>query len=129
MGIMNNKPHTVLRYERTETDGVIVETQVDEFVVYGNLQPITARTLRMFGDGFRESPGKKWTFYTGSSVELQVGGLDPEEGTDHEPDRIIGKQGRLIYIHGLKDWSDGVIPGKYWGGIESETESGGFADE
>jgi hypothetical protein len=128
MALLNNKRHTVKRYEQALVDGVWTESEVDEFTVSGNLQPMTQRILAQFSEGFRTAPGAKWMLFTDSSVDLRIGGLDPEEETDNEPDRIIGNLGRLLYVHGVVDWSDGLIPGKYWGCIEAETESGGFTD-
>ena len=128
MALLNNRSHTVKRFERQLVDGVWTEAEVDEFSVSGNLQPMTERMLAQFPEGFRVAPGAKWTLYTSASVDLRIGGLDPVEETDHEPDRVIGTNGRLLYVHGVKDWSDGLIPGKYWGCIEAETEAGGFAD-
>lgn len=130
MAVLNNKRYTVKRFERTDTDGVIVESEADEFTVWGNLQPASERTLALFDEGFRTAPGAKWVLYTSNvTLDLQMGGLDREENTDHEPDRIIvDGTGRLAYCHSLKDWKEGLIPGRYWGFVEAQTESGAFTD-
>lgn len=129
MAVLNNKRYTVLRYTRQNVDGVVVETSDDEFVVTGNLQPASERTLQLFDEGFRTAPGQKWVLYTGPAVDLRLGGIDREEGSNHEPDRIvIDDTGRLAYCHSLKDWKEGLIPGRYYGFVEAETESGAFTD-
>lgn len=130
MAVLNAKRHTVKRFERDLVDGVVTETEADEFTVWGNLQPADERRLALFDEGFRTAPGKKWVLYTAASVSLQLGGIDREELTDHEPDRIVldSTTGRLAYCHSLRDWSDGLIPGRYWGFVEAETESGAFTD-
>ena len=114
MTILNAKPYTAVRYTRVIKDGVIVSKESDEFTVVGNLQPVSSAELAQFPEGFRNSPGQKFTFYTSDDVTLVTGGMYEPDDTDNEPDEIIISETKRVSVHGIKDWSHGLIPHKRW---------------
>lgn len=123
---LNPKTYTVQRYVQTVVSGVVTETLDSTFTVDGNLQPMSDGALANQPDGFRALPGRKWTFFTGADVALRPGGYDADDAAMFASDRIVinADTEALAYVHGFKDWSEGLIPGKYWFCVEPETESG-----
>lgn len=120
--ILNPRTYTVRRYATTNERGVIKETLVSSFEVSGNLQPMSARELRAFPEGFRARAA--WKFYTEPDVELYAAELLDVLGLTYAPDRLVFTDGRELYVHGVKDYRHGVLPHKRWVIVEPETETG-----
>jgi len=118
--LLNPKPYRVLRYSRELNGGVISESFSDDFVVRGNLQPMGDRELANAPEGFRRRPGRKWKFYTAPAIDLRTGGANLD-GEDVEPDRLVYSD-RLLYVHGVDEWDQGLIPHRKWFLIEPEQE-------
>jgi hypothetical protein len=120
--ILNSRSYQVKRFTRTIQDGVVVESEDDDFTVVGNLQPLNDRELNAFPEGFR--PRAAWKFYTSGDVDLRLGGIDPSSEEDNEPDRLVMSDGRLLYVHGVEDWESGLISHRKWILVEAETNVG-----
>jgi len=123
--ILNPHAYTFVRYELTNVDGVQVETEVDRFVVSGNLQPIPLSRLKNTTAGIQmDSVRGAFVLYTSSDVDLRFRGTDALTGDRNGLDRLLLDDTRFLYVVGDGNWAKGLIPHRAWTLIEPNTDVG-----
>lgn len=111
--ILNARQYGVKRLAKAFVDGVLTETVTDDLTVLGNLQPVSDSELSGMPEGFRRRTGRKFKLYTDPSVVLSI---DP-------PDRVAALS-TTLFVHGVIEWPQGLIPHRKWLLVEPETEAG-----